>query len=212
MKKSSIELRLYRRATQQLESFCLTSQTLYVGDTNYVCIPLLPSTLCSYRDSVLTFSSGTASEKFDVEDKELAGQILAHTQQCQDASKKVCDRSAKQLEQGLHFVSCIFVDAWNTSRSKRTSLGAWSTLNGKERRMLWTDPTHENVYIGNNKANAKRARKVPVREIRRVVLEPGIDAGSYRMAILTQNCEERCISLYSSDFFKVRIAVMTYRG
>ena len=208
MKKSrNIVFRLFRKSTQQLEPFCLTSQALYIGSPSYTSYPLCSILACSYSASTLSVRTVKGIEEFDLEDSEAASQIQHYISDAKYDIDRELDGTIKLLQEGIYFVACIFVDAWNTSRSRQGSLGSWGTFNGREKRILWIDST--NLYVGSSKS-VRKACKIALDSIKRIVLEECCESGSYKMTVFIKEGVKgtESISLYSSDFFKIRECVL----
>jgi len=207
----AISLRLFRKKSQQLESFRVSPQNLYIGSPSFYSVPLVSILQITYKSLILTVHQQNSSqnEEFEISDPEIASKIQKIVRENQLELKKSLENIKKQLAEGLYFVSCTFVDAWNTNRSPRTSLGSstWSTLNGKEKKIIWIDEKY--LFVGKSKSNLRKTLKICLCEITRIMLEECNETGNYKMIIFSQSQNsQNMITLYSSDFGKIRECVI----
>lgn len=174
-------------------SFLITPHSLYFGSSEYTHIPLAYLTNCSYNGSLLSITYQEKKQGFFIkEGKAIQRKILAMAK----SAKFTTEAAVRQLCEGMHFVIGSSMDSWSTNRSNRSN--ASNALYTREKKIIWTDRIF--LLINNSKHNSRRVTKLLIKNIKRIIVGE-YEENAYKVVVVA---EERKISVYSSDFYKVR--------
>jgi hypothetical protein len=185
---------LFSKSSKELERFCFTSQSLYIGVTKYTAWSLIHLTECSPDNTTLKIL-GRNVEEYSEADAHLINQILL----AKNVEEDKLDEAIEQLKSGVYFFSFICTNTWNTNQTKENILQPIINYNYKQTKHIHIDNSHLHV-----KDNKRKGYKILFKDIQRVVVEDCNKNGLNRIIIFYKSVKGMHISLYSSDFFKVR--------
>ena len=194
---------LFNKSSKELERFCFTSQSLYIGVTKYTAWSLIHLIECSSDTSTLKILGRSIKEEYSEADTHLINQILLAKKM--EAQKT--DEAIEQLREGVYFLSFSCTNIWNTNQTKENTLQPLTNYNHKQTKHIHTDNSY--LYVRNHK---RIECKILLKEIKRVVVEDCNKNGLYRIIVFYKNVKEMQVLLYSSDFFKVREFVVALEG